>query len=160
LFGVPQPAKYHPEIDTGVHVMLVLDQAARLSPDLAVRFAALLHDLGKGATPKDILPHHYGHEERSVQLAEALCTRLHVPREYRELALLAARYHGLVHRVKDLRPETVLRLLKSCDAFRRPQRLANCCWSARRTPSAAAALKSVPTRRRRGCSAHSRRQTR
>ena len=122
LFGVPQPAKYHPEIDTGVHVMLVLDQAARLSPDLAVRFAALLHDLGKGATPKDILPHHYGHEERSVQLAEALCTRLHVPREYRELALLAARYHGLVHRVEDLRPETVLRLLKGCDAFRRPQR--------------------------------------
>jgi tRNA nucleotidyltransferase (CCA-adding enzyme) len=122
LFGVRQPEKHHPEIDTGVHVMLVLDQAARLSADNVVRFAALVHDLGKGTTPKDILPHHYGHEERGVKLVEALCERLRVPREYRELAVLAARYHGLVHRATELRPETVLRLLKDSDAFRRPQR--------------------------------------
>jgi len=122
LFGVPQPEKHHPEIDTGAHVMLVLDQAARLSPDTVVRFAALTHDLGKGATPSDVLPHHYGHEERGVKLAEVLWDRLRVPREYRELAVLATRYHGLAHRAAELRPETVLRLLKDCDAFRRPQR--------------------------------------
>lgn len=122
LFGVPQPKEHHPEIDTGVHVMLVLDQAARLSPDPAVRFAALVHDLGKGTTPADKLPHHYGHEERGVELVDALCERLRVPREFRELALLAARFHGKVHRAAELRPETALRLLQDCDAFRRPQR--------------------------------------
>ena len=124
LFGVPQPEKHHPEIDTGVHVMMVLEQAARLSSDPVVRFAALVHDLGKGSTPKDMLPHHYGHEERSVKLVTALCERLRVPREHRELAVLAARFHGLVHRAAELRPETLLRLLKDCDAFRRPQRFA------------------------------------
>ena len=122
LFGVPQPEKYHPEIDTGVHVMLVLDQAARLSDDSAVRFAALTHDLGKGTTPKEVLPHHYGHEERSVKLVEALCERLRVPRDYRELAVLAARYHGLAHRAQELRADTLLKLFNGCDAFRRPQR--------------------------------------
>ncbi|MDE2070071.1 MAG: multifunctional CCA addition/repair protein [Gammaproteobacteria bacterium] len=122
LFGVPQPAEHHPEIDTGVHVMLVLDQAARLSPDPAVRFAALVHDLGKGTTPANKLPHHYGHEERGAELVDALCERLRVPREFRELALLATRFHGKVHRAAELRPETVLRLLQDCDAFRRPQR--------------------------------------
>ncbi|MDE1887457.1 MAG: multifunctional CCA addition/repair protein [Gammaproteobacteria bacterium] len=122
LFGVPQPAEHHPEIDTGVHVMLVLDQAARLSPDPALRFAALVHDLGKGTTPADKLPHHYGHEERGAELVDALCERLRVPREFRELALLAARFHGKVHRAAELRPETALRLLQDSDAFRRPQR--------------------------------------
>jgi len=122
LFGVPQPEKYHPEIDTGVHLMLVLAQAARLSDDLAVRFAALTHDLGKGTTPKDVLPHHYAHEERSAKLAEALSERLKVPRELRELAVIVARYHGLVHRVQELRADTLLKLLESTDAFRRPQR--------------------------------------
>ncbi|MGH8292158.1 MAG: multifunctional CCA addition/repair protein [Gammaproteobacteria bacterium] len=122
LFGVPQPAEHHPEIDTGVHVMLVLDQAARLSPDPAPRFAALVHDLGKGTTPANKLPHHYGHEERGAELVDVLCERLRVPREFRELALLAARFHGKVHRAAELRPETVLRLLQDCDAFRRPQR--------------------------------------
>lgn len=122
LYGVPQPAKHHPEVDTGVHVMLVLDQAARLSPDTVVRFAALTHDLGKGTTPADLLPHHYGHEQRSVKLVEALCARLKAPREYRELALLVARHHGLVHRAAELRPDTLLRLFKDCDAFRRPER--------------------------------------
>ncbi|MGA9852817.1 MAG: multifunctional CCA addition/repair protein [Gammaproteobacteria bacterium] len=124
LFGVPQPEKHHPEIDTGVHVMLVLDQAARLSTDIVVRFAALVHDLGKGTTPADILPHHYGHEERSVKLVEALCERLRVPKDYRELAVLTARYHGLVHRARELRAETVLKLLQNVDAFRRPERFA------------------------------------
>ncbi|MGH8397616.1 MAG: multifunctional CCA addition/repair protein [Gammaproteobacteria bacterium] len=124
LFGVPQPEKHHPEIDTGLHVLMVLDQAARLSGDIAVRFAALVHDLGKGSTPADVLPHHYGHEERSVKLVEALCERLRVPKECRELALLVAQYHGLVHRARELRSETVLKLLKNTDAFRRPERFA------------------------------------
>ena len=122
LYGVPQPEKHHPEIDTGVHVMLVLEQAARLSSDPVIRFAALVHDLGKGTTRTDILPHHYGHEERSVKLVEALSVRLRVPREYRELAMMVARYHGLAHRAAELRPETVLKLLKDTDAFRRGQR--------------------------------------
>lgn len=122
LRGVPQPAKHHPEIDTFVHVMLVVDQAARLAQDSVVCFAALVHDLGKGTTPADILPHHYGHEERGAKLVVSLCERLRVPREYRELGVLAARQHGLVHRARELRPETLLRLLKDCDAFRRRER--------------------------------------
>jgi tRNA nucleotidyltransferase (CCA-adding enzyme) len=122
LYGVPQPAKWHPEIDTGVHVMLVVDQAARLSADPAVRYAALTHDLGKGTTPKDVLPHHYGHEERSVKLVEALSERLKTPRDFKELAVLVARHHGLVHKAAELRPETLLKLLESADAFRRPER--------------------------------------
>lgn len=122
LFGVPQPAKWHPEIDTGVHVMMVIDQAARLSDDLDVRYAALTHDLGKGTTPADILPHHYGHEERSVKLVEALSDRLKVPRDLRELAVIVARHHGLVHKVVELRAGTILKLLEQTDAFRRPQR--------------------------------------
>lgn len=124
LFGVPQPQKHHPEIDTGVHMLLVLEQATRLSDDVAVRFAALTHDLGKGSTPADILPHHYGHEERSVKLVEALCTRLRVPKDYRELAVLVARYHGQAHRARELRADTLLKLFKGCDALRRPQRFA------------------------------------
>lgn len=122
LYGVPQPAKWHPEIDTGVHVMMVLDQAARLSADLTVRYAALTHDLGKGTTPKDILPHHYGHEERSVKLVEALCARLKTPREFKELAVIVARHHGLVHKAEELRSDTLLKLLENVDAFRRPER--------------------------------------
>src|SRR5579859_674553 len=122
LYGVPQPAKWHPEIDTGVHVMMVLDQAARLTPDLTVRYAALTHDLGKGMTPKDILPHHYGHEERSVKLVEDLCARLKTPREFKELAVIVARHHGLVHKAEEIRSDTLLKLLESVDAFRRPER--------------------------------------
>ena len=122
LWGVPQPAKWHPEIDTGVHVMMVLDQAARLSQELPVRYAALIHDLGKGTTPKDVLPHHYGHEERSVKLVEALCERLKTPREFKELAVIVARQHGLVHKAEELRADTLLKLLESVDAFRRPER--------------------------------------
>ncbi|MGC2458277.1 MAG: multifunctional CCA addition/repair protein [Gallionellaceae bacterium] len=122
LFGVPQPAQHHPEIDCGVHTMLVADQAARHGYALEVRFAALTHDLGKGNTPKDILPRHIGHEVRSVDLLRALCARLRVPGECRDLGLLVARYHGDVHRAKELRPDTIVGLFQSCDAWRRPER--------------------------------------
>lgn len=122
LFGVPQRADYHPEVDTGVHVMMVLDEATRLSGLATVRFAALTHDLGKGTTPTDLLPRHHGHEERSVELLHDLCRRYRAPNEFRELALIVARYHGTCHRIGDVRPATVLKLLEGCDAFRRPAR--------------------------------------
>ncbi len=124
LFGVPQPPQHHPEIDCGVHIMLVLDDAAQHGYALEVRFAALTHDLGKGNTPKDILPRHIGHEARGVDLLRALCERLRVPGECRDLGLLAARYHGDVHRAQELRPDTIVRLFQSCDAWRRPERFA------------------------------------
>ena len=122
LFGVPQPEKYHPEIDTGVHTLMVLEQAARLSADPAVRFAALVHDLGKGVTPRDKWPSHHGHEEKSVKLINKLAERLPVPRNFRELAEIVARYHGKVHRVFELRTDTVLKLLEDADALRRNDR--------------------------------------
>ncbi len=122
LWGVPQRADYHPEIDTGVHVMLVIDMAARLGGALPARFAALTHDLGKGLTPAEILPRHYGHEAKSVVLLEGICERLRVPAECREVARLAARFHGDMHRVAELRPETRLTVLERCDALRRPER--------------------------------------
>ncbi|MBI2308261.1 MAG: multifunctional CCA addition/repair protein [Rhodocyclales bacterium] len=124
LWGVPQRADYHPEIDTGVHVMMVVDTAARRGQALPVRFAALLHDLGKGTTPEDEWPRHIAHEQRSVKLAEAVCARLRAPADCRDLAVLAARYHGDIHRAAELRPETVVRLFEKCDALRRPQRFA------------------------------------
>lgn len=122
LFGVPQPPQYHPEIDCGVHTMLVLEDAALYGYTLEVRFAALTHDLGKGNTPAHILPRHIGHEARSVELLRSLCERIRVPADCRDLALLVARYHGDVHRALELRPETIVRLLQSCDAWRRPER--------------------------------------
>jgi tRNA nucleotidyltransferase (CCA-adding enzyme) len=122
LFGVPQPEKYHPEIDCGIHTMLVADDAARHDYSLEVRFAALTHDLGKGNTPRDILPRHIGHEMRSVDLLQAMCERLRVPADCRDLGLLAARYHGDVHRAMELRAETIIRLFQSADAWRRPER--------------------------------------
>jgi tRNA nucleotidyltransferase (CCA-adding enzyme) len=122
LFGVPQPEKYHPEIDCGVHTMLVVDDAALHDYTLEVRFAALTHDLGKGNTPKDILPRHIGHELRSVELVKQLSQRLRASSECRDLALLAARYHGDIHRAQALRPETIINLFKSADAWRRPER--------------------------------------
>ena len=122
LFGVPQPPQYHPEIDCGIHTMMVLDDTAKHEYALEVRFAALMHDLGKGNTPKDILPRHIGHEARSVDLLRALCERLRVPGECRDLGLLVARYHGDVHRARELRPDTIVRLFHNCDAWRRPQR--------------------------------------
>jgi len=123
LFGVPQPKHHHPEEDSGVHTLMVLEQAARLSPDNRVRFAALVHDLGKGTTPQDEWPRHIAHEHRGVKLVEQLCERLRVPRDYRELAVLVTRHHGLYHRAEELRPSTMLELLEKLDAFRRPERL-------------------------------------
>ena len=122
LWGVPQRADYHPEIDTGVHAMMVVDMAAQLDAPLPARFAALTHDLGKATTPADLLPRHHGHEARSVELLLPLCERLRVPVECRDVARLAARYHGDMHRVEELRPETVLKVLEACDALRRPGR--------------------------------------
>ena len=124
LFGVPQPAQWHPEIDTGVHTLMVLEQAVRLSDAPQVRFAALVHDLGKAATPPAEWPGHRGHEERSVALIENLSARLRVPAEYRELAVIVARYHGNVHRAFELRPATILEMLEKADALRRPERFA------------------------------------
>lgn len=122
LFGVPQPEKHHPEIDTGVHVMMVLDRAAKIGAPLAVRVACLCHDFGKGVTPKDRLPHHWGHESTGVPLVEAFCSRLRVPVESRDLALQVCREHLLVHQARELRPDTLMQLLERLDALRRPQR--------------------------------------
>lgn len=122
LFGVPQVAEYHPERDTGVHILLVVDYAAAQRYSLPVRFAAFSHDLGKGETPSDEWPHHYGHEARSVQLVTVLCERLKVPNECRDLALLAARYHHDIHRAAELRSSTIVRILEQGDALRRPER--------------------------------------
>jgi tRNA nucleotidyltransferase (CCA-adding enzyme) len=122
LWGVPQRADYHPEVDTGVHVMMVIDMAAQLGASLPARFAALTHDLGKGTTPADVLPRHIAHEQRSVTLLNPLCERLRVPTDCRELARLVARYHGNLHRVDELRDDTVLTVLERCDALRRPER--------------------------------------
>jgi tRNA nucleotidyltransferase (CCA-adding enzyme) len=122
LFGVPQTEKHHPEIDTGIHVMMVLQQACRLSDDKQVRFAALTHDLGKGTTPDDILPGHHGHEQRGVELLRELCNRIKVPNDYRDLAIITSRYHTHCHRINVLKPATILKALEGLDAFRRPQR--------------------------------------
>ena len=122
LWGVPQRADYHPEIDTGVHMMLVLDMAARLQASLPVRFACLTHDLGKGTTPLDVLPRHIGHEERSARLLKGVSQRLRVPVECKELADVVAREHGNIHRSGDLSAAATVRLLERCDAFRKPAR--------------------------------------
>jgi tRNA nucleotidyltransferase (CCA-adding enzyme) len=124
LFGVPQRADYHPEIDTGVHVLMVLDMAAELGASLGVRLACLCHDLGKGTTPADVLPRHTGHEGRSAALLQPLLKGLRVPTELIQLADLVAREHGNIHRSTELSPEAVVRLLGRCDAWRRPERFA------------------------------------
>lgn len=122
LFGVPQPEQHHPEIDTGIHVLMVIDRAAADGLDLAGRWAALLHDLGKGVTPADLWPRHHGHEGNGVALVKTVCERLRTPADCRDLAVLAAREHGIVHRAFELRPDTVVELLERTDAFRRPER--------------------------------------
>lgn len=122
LWGVLQPPQHHPEIDTAVHVMLVVDTAAAAGYSLAVRFAALTHDLGKGVTPEKEWPRHHGHEARSVTLVEAVCQRLKVPGDCRDLARITAREHGNVARALELRPDTLVTLFERCDAFRKPQR--------------------------------------
>ncbi len=125
LFGVPQPEKWHPEVDTGVHQLLSLRQAVRLGGGVAARFAVLMHDLGKGRTPADKLPAHHGHEDAGVALVETLCARLRVPNHLRELAVITSRYHTHVHRALELRADTLLRTLEACDALRRPERFAD-----------------------------------
>ncbi|APW41738.1 multifunctional CCA addition/repair protein [Rhodoferax saidenbachensis] len=125
LWGVPQSVEHHPEVDTGIHVMMVLDMAAQLGASLPVRFAALTHDLGKGTTPADVLPRHIAHEERSVRLLKGVCQRLRVPTECAELAQVVAREHGNIHRSATLDAAATLRLLERCDAFRKPERFAD-----------------------------------
>ncbi len=122
LFGIPQRADHHPEIDCGVHTLMVLEQAVKLSAAPEVRFAALTHDLGKADTPDEVLPSHHGHEQRSVRRLHQLCDRLKTPRSFRELAELGARYHTHCHRLAELRPTTVLDTLERLDALRRPER--------------------------------------
>jgi tRNA nucleotidyltransferase (CCA-adding enzyme) len=124
LWGVPQPAAHHPEIDTGVHMMLVIDYAAERGFELPVRFAALMHDLGKGATPSATWPSHHGHEGMGGKLVVALSKRLRVPNDCRELAVMTAREHGNVSRAEILRPNTIVTLFERCDAFRKPERFA------------------------------------
>src|SRR5882757_6585286 len=122
LFGVPQPPKWHPEVDTGIHVMLALRYTAKIEAPTSVRFAVLTHDLGKALTPQEILPSHRGHEEAGVPLVEQLSQRLRVPNGFKELAVLGARHHAVVHRAAELRPDTMLKLFEATDAFRRPER--------------------------------------
>lgn len=129
LWGVPQRAEYHPEVDTGVHLMMVLDMSARLQAPLAVRFACLVHDLGKGTTPADVLPRHIGHEERSARLLKGVAERLRVPVDCRETADVVAREHGNIHRSGELSPAALLRLLERCDALRKPQRFDEILWA-------------------------------
>ena len=124
LWGVPQRADYHPEIDTGVHLMMVLDMSARLQASLPVRLACLFHDLGKATTSVELLPRHHGHEERSERLLKSICQRLRVPTDCRELAEVVAREHGNIHRSAELGAAALVRLLQRCDAFRKPQRFA------------------------------------
>jgi tRNA nucleotidyltransferase (CCA-adding enzyme) len=125
LWGVPQSAQHHPEVDTGVHLMMVLDMSARLGASLPVRFACLGHDLGKGTTPADMLPRHIAHEARSVALLRDVCARWKVPVECRELGEVVAREHGNVHRSESLGANALMRLLERCDALRRPARFSD-----------------------------------
>ncbi|PIE43896.1 MAG: multifunctional CCA addition/repair protein [Gammaproteobacteria bacterium] len=122
LFGVPQPEQYHPEIDSGRHSLMALEIACQLTADTKVRFAALVHDLGKGLTPKECLPKHIGHERAGVKPIQAMCQRLRIPNEFRDMACLASEYHLIIHRAFELTPKTILKVIKNCHALRRPRR--------------------------------------
>ncbi|MBE1299022.1 MAG: multifunctional CCA addition/repair protein [Alteromonadaceae bacterium] len=122
LWGIPNPAKWHPEIDTGVHTMMVLEQSVRLSDSISVRFAALCHDYGKGITPESMWPSHRGHEQKGLPLVKAFCQRLKVPNACKELALMTCEHHGNVHRAKELKASTIIKLFDKCDAWRKPER--------------------------------------
>ncbi|HBC8869503.1 multifunctional CCA addition/repair protein [Proteus mirabilis] len=123
LFGVPAPKKWHPEIDTGIHTMMVLAMASQLTDDIAVRFSALCHDLGKGVTPVENWPHHHGHGPAGVPLVKALCQRYRIPNQIRDLAKLAAKYHDHLHRIEKMRPSKIIRLFDAIDAWRKPERI-------------------------------------
>lgn len=125
LFGVPQPIEHHPEIDTGIHTIMVLQQATLLSNDSATRFAALCHDLGKALTPKDNWPHHYGHEAGGIKPIQQLCKRLRIPNDYKDLAVLTAEYHLLVHRAYEIKKSTLLKTIERLDGLRKPERYEN-----------------------------------
>ena len=127
LFGVPQVPKWHPEVDTGIHVMMVINQAARLSNDIGVIFAALCHDLGKGTTPQNILPQHIGHEARSITLTEQLCQRIRAPKDIQSLAIKVAEYHTHMHLLMELKPKTILKVIDALDAFRKPRQFEQYC---------------------------------
>lgn len=122
LFGIPQPEKYHPEVDCGIHSLMVLQQAAKLSSDTTIRFASLVHDLGKALTDKDKWPHHYGHEKLGLKAIKTLCKRIRIPNHLKDLSLLVSEYHTHIHKALELKPQTILKVLKQCDAFRRPER--------------------------------------
>jgi tRNA nucleotidyltransferase (CCA-adding enzyme) len=126
LYGVPQRAEYHPEVDTGIHVEMVCDMAAELAPgDARIGFAALVHDLGKALTPADVLPKHVNHEHAGLPAVRAVCMRYKVPADYRALAEIACREHLNVHRIDELKPRTVHELIARCDGFRQPRRIAD-----------------------------------
>ncbi|WP_020410033.1 multifunctional CCA addition/repair protein [Hahella ganghwensis] len=125
LFGVPQVEKYHPEVDTGIHVLLCLEQAVKLETDTDTRFAVLCHDVGKGLTPEDVLPQHINHEKAGLPAIKQLCERLKTPKSAKELALLVAEFHTHCHKALELRPGSVVKLLDRCDAWRRPERFEN-----------------------------------
>jgi tRNA nucleotidyltransferase (CCA-adding enzyme) len=144
LYGVPQPPRWHPEVDTGVHVMLVVRYAAEVGAPTVVRFAALMHDLGKALSPPQRWPSHHGHEEAGVPLIIDLCDRLKVPNEYRELAILTARHHANVHRAAEARPATLLKLLETVDAFRRPERFGELLLACESDARGRAGLESQP----------------
>lgn len=144
LYGIPQPPKWHPEVDTGVHVMLVVRYAASIGAPTAARFAALTHDLGKALSPQERWPSHRGHEEAGVPLIIDLCDRLKVPNDFRELAIMTARHHASVHRAAELRPDTMLKLLETVDAFRRPERFAEMLLACESDARGRAGLESQP----------------
>lgn len=123
LFGVPAPAKWHPEIDTGIHTLMTLKMAAQISPEVDIRFSALCHDLGKALTPPEHWPSHHGHGPAGVKLVQGMCERLRVPTAIRDLAVLVAEFHDLIHTIERLRPDTLLKLLDTIDVWRKPQRL-------------------------------------
>lgn len=123
LYGVPAPAQWHPEIDTGIHTLMTLSMAAMLSPNVDIRFATLCHDLGKALTPKALWPRHHGHGPAGVKLVEQLCQRLRVPNDIRDLAKLVAEFHDLIHTFPILQPKTIVKLFDSIDAWRKPQRV-------------------------------------
>jgi len=122
LYGVPNPEKWHPEIDSGIHTMMVLEQAAKLTNDCAVRFAALIHDVGKAVTDPNLWPSHHGHGQRGLSIIEQLCTRLRVPNAYKDLALMVSDHHCKIHRCDDMRKDTIIKLFDKTDAWRKPQR--------------------------------------